>query len=471
MSGGGELKPRVPWPIPIPARRALVAIASLVVLVTVTGAHGRAQDVPVPTVDYDTDDDGLIEISTLAQLNAVRHDLNGDGTPTNNGSAAYAQAFPGGVEQMGCPGADGCLGYELTANLDFDTDGSGAADAGDAYWNNGAGWTPIGGAGSVEDSHRDFLIMRNPFLATFEGNGHTVANLFINTVRPFLGLFGYVGSDSTTGAVGEIRNLGLIDVNVAVRNYVGGLVGNNGGVITNSSVTGRVSMKPAQERAGKRLAQSGDFMGGLVGISEGAITASHSSARISGQDFVGGLVGENEGAITASHSSARISGQDFVGGLVGENEGAITASHATGHVSAEDTVGGLDEENRAVCVRQYRHPTGQVMLELPAGHVDRNETPAACAHREFEEETGLRIGDLQDLGSFLPVPALSGFRMHMFIGHNLSKGQAALEETEILEVVRIPIQELRQRILDDQYDHAGMISTVLIAWQRGLLPE
>ena len=61
--------------------------------------------------------------------------------------------------------------------------------------------------------------------------------------------------------------------------------------------------------------------------------------------------------------------------------------------------------------------------------------------------------------------------MHMFIGRNLSQGQAALEETEILEVVRIPIQELRQQILDDQYDHAGMINTVLIAWQRGLLPE
>ncbi len=135
------------------------------------------------------------------------------------------------------------------------------------------------------------------------------------------------------------------------------------------------------------------------------------------------------------------------------------------------TVLGLDDDNRAVCVRQYRHPTGQVMLELPAGHVDRNETPAACAHREFEEETGLRIGDLQDLGSFLPVPALSGFRMHMFIGRNLSQGQAALEETEILEVVRIPIQELRQQILDDQYEHAGMINTVLIAWQRRLLPE
>ena len=135
------------------------------------------------------------------------------------------------------------------------------------------------------------------------------------------------------------------------------------------------------------------------------------------------------------------------------------------------TVLGLDDDNRAVCVRQYRHPTGQVMLELPAGHVDRGETPAACAHREFEEETGLRIGDLQSLGSFVPVPALSGFRMHMFIGRNLSQGQTALDESEILEVVRVPLPELREQILADHHDHAGMISTVLIASQLGLLPE
>ena len=61
--------------------------------------------------------------------------------------------------------------------------------------------------------------------------------------------------------------------------------------------------------------------------------------------------------------------------------------------------------------------------------------------------------------------------MHMFIGRNLSQGEAALDESEILEVVRVPIGELREQILTDHYDHAGMISTVLIASQRGLLPE
>ena len=51
----------------------------------------------------------------------------------------------------------------------------------------------------------------------------------------------------------------------------------------------------------------------------------------------------------------------------------------------------LDEMDQAICVRQYRHPSGQVLLELPAGHLEPDELPASCAHREFEEETGLRL--------------------------------------------------------------------------------
>ena len=95
-------------------------------------------------VDYDADDDGLIEIGTLPQLDAVRHDLDGDGTPAPGQGAAYRAAFADAVDRLGCAAVDGCTGYELAADLDFDTNGSGGPDAGDAYWNGGAGWEPIG---------------------------------------------------------------------------------------------------------------------------------------------------------------------------------------------------------------------------------------------------------------------------------------------------------------------------------------
>ena len=73
-------------------------------------------------MDYDADDDGLIEVADLAQLNAIRWDLDGDGVASD---AGYATAFPDApTSDMGCP-ASGCTGYELMADLDLDTDGSG----------------------------------------------------------------------------------------------------------------------------------------------------------------------------------------------------------------------------------------------------------------------------------------------------------------------------------------------------------
>ena len=80
--------------------------------------------------NYDSDGDGLIEISSLAQLDAVHHDLNGNGIPDySDDAAAYVAAFPSPFDRMGCS-FEGCSGYELEADLDLDTNGSGDADAG-----------------------------------------------------------------------------------------------------------------------------------------------------------------------------------------------------------------------------------------------------------------------------------------------------------------------------------------------------
>ena len=118
------------------------------------------------STDYDTDNDGLIEVRTLAQLDAIRYDLNADGAVDGTDWQTHAAAFPQAALGMGCP--TGCSGFELTANLDFDTNGNGMADPGDAYWNSGSGWTPIG-------------LFPDEFTGTFEGNLKTISNLYINT--------------------------------------------------------------------------------------------------------------------------------------------------------------------------------------------------------------------------------------------------------------------------------------------------
>ena len=291
--------------------------------------------------DYDADNDGLIEIRNLAQLDAIRYDLDGDNRiSSDDDEDAYYSAFPDAITGMGCP-FDGCIGFELAANLDFDTNGNGHADAGDAYWNEAAGWEPIASRSGAT------------FTATFDGDGHTIANLYVDR-DVFVGLFGH------TEAGSDIRGVGLVSARVTGSRWAGGLVGYNIlGHITDSYVTGSVSgSSPVGGLVGENTGPitdsyfngnvNGDYenVGGLVGLNDspGGITSSYATGRVSGRGRVGGLVGSNGGgAITGSYATGSVTGSSPVGGLVGSNEddSTITSSYATGSVTGSSRVGGL----------------------------------------------------------------------------------------------------------------------------------
>ena len=335
-------------------------------------------------VDYDSDDDGLIEVSTLAQLDAIRWDLDGDGSPTD---AGYDRAFPGAADGMGCPSA-GCIGYELVADLDFDTDDSGGAGAGDAYWNGGAGWTPIGRGDG------------NGFSAVFEGNGRAVENLYVRTTDADAGLFSVIAEGGT------VRNVRLESVDVSGREQVGGLAGQSGGTISGIRVTGTVTGRnavgglvgasgatgvisdshgAASVTGTTTPSDGGRDVGGLVGVNRGAVQSSYATVSVSGRaDNTGGLVGFlNGGSIVASYASGPVSsGGSYVGGLVGSNWGNVTTSYAVGSVLAGGNVGGLVGHHGAGAVTasywdrqtsgQARSPAGQgkttAELQEPTGY-------------------------------------------------------------------------------------------------------
>ena len=316
---------------PDAAVQATAASASTPV---VTPMPGLTLPLPTPTQtfpasavggDYDHDNDGLIEVRSLAQLNVIRLDLYGSSRVNNADIVEYLAAFPGALDNMGCP-ADGCRGYELAANLDFDTNGNGRADAGDAHWNDGAGWEPISNGFHYSGHYRGYS-------STFEGNGYVIANLYIDRPDPHfpVGLFG--------GNTGTIRNVTLDGVDVTGGGHVGGLVGVNSlfdfrSAISGSTVTGMVS--------------GNDKVGGLVGSSgnNASISSNTASAAVSGNNHVGGLIGQNLGggsAISGSTANGAVSGNDYVGGLVGENHGNgnINGSKALGDVTGRVYVGGL----------------------------------------------------------------------------------------------------------------------------------
>ena len=281
------------------------------------------------TADYDSDNDGLIDIKTLAQLNAVRYDLDGNGDSTH---ADYIAAFPNrdttATGRMGCPLTDHdddtatakqatCTGYELMVDdLDFDADGDGTVEATELYSN----WTPIGTTAS-------------PFTATFKGNSNgatpkiaTISNLTISSISGIVstdaGLFG------ATSAAARIEGVGLVDVNVNIPTSsndtkIGALVGNNKGKIIACYSTGAIDA----------TAGSGSYAGGLVGYNTGTIDAAFSRATVdlemeagaiggSTNIYAGGLAGHNEGTLTATYAAGAVKGKGgsgYVGGLVGHN--------------------------------------------------------------------------------------------------------------------------------------------------------
>ncbi len=250
------------------------------------------QQVQVPPTDYDQDDDGLIEVSNLTQLHAIRWDLNGDGQPDKEAFAdAYYQAFPSAIANMGIPNNLKGQGYELTSDLDFDPNHNGHAEEADAFWNKGTGWEPIG-------------LFSNPFQAVLAGNGHTIHNLFQDqsAASRFAGKpSGLLGA---LGNRGQVVGLGLEEVDIKGVNWVGGIAGLSQGVISHCSVRGQVV--------------GVNSVGGLVGHNFGDIAHSFVQVEVSGVIGVSVFVGWNVGgSIESSSAQGRVNGATSAGDLVG----------------------------------------------------------------------------------------------------------------------------------------------------------
>ena len=360
------------------------------------GSVGAQGDV----VDYDRDDDGLIEISYLEQLDAVRWDLYGKGEPSDEG--AYRAAFPNAARNMGC--RELCAGYELTRSLDFRSAGSYASKAVNTNWIDGNGWLPIG----IEEG----------FNSMFEGNGHTIANLFINrrglTDTGSSGLFGWTGNMShisgirlasvhvsgqvNVGALAGINGGGMegcyADGKVSGDNRVGGLAGRNDGPVIRSYAGGDVSGnnrniggligenrgQVSGSHATGRVSGGTETIGGLVGRNEGLVVRSYASGDVSGNGRdIGGLIGENRGQVSGSHATGAVSGgTDGVGGLVGRNDGEVRASYAIGNVRAEGFSGGLVGNNQDSIIGSYA--TGNVSgINALGGLVGINANPSVVS--------------------------------------------------------------------------------------------
>ncbi len=126
----------------------------------------------------------------------------------------------------------------------------------------------------------------------------------------------------------------------------------------------------------------------------------------------------------------------------------------------------VDAGGAVLMVRQYRHTVGGWLLEVPAGKLSPGEEPATCAHRELEEEAGVRAGTLHELGSILVSPGFCDERIWLFLATDLTAGRQALKEDEVLSLERVPLAEAERRALAGELADAKSTCAILRAAAR-----
>jgi 8-oxo-dGTP pyrophosphatase MutT (NUDIX family) len=123
----------------------------------------------------------------------------------------------------------------------------------------------------------------------------------------------------------------------------------------------------------------------------------------------------------------------------------------------------LTAQGDVLLVRQYKHGVAQIVTELPAGMIDGDETPAACAVRELAEETGYTGSAPEFVRTFHADPTNATAHFHLFVVRDAVFTRAPeLDVTEDIEVGLAPIAEVRAMALDGRIAGASQVAAVLV---------
>jgi ADP-ribose pyrophosphatase len=128
----------------------------------------------------------------------------------------------------------------------------------------------------------------------------------------------------------------------------------------------------------------------------------------------------------------------------------------------------LHEDRRVEFVRQHRYPTGEVILELPAGKLDPGEEPVDCAGRELAEETGWKPIEIHELGSFFTTPGFTDEVLYAFIATPLEPApEVAQDPDEAIDNVSMTVEEALAACRSGEIKDSKTMATLLLAQLDG----
>lgn len=131
----------------------------------------------------------------------------------------------------------------------------------------------------------------------------------------------------------------------------------------------------------------------------------------------------------------------------------------------------LTSDGCVLMVRQFRYPHHAETLEIPAGKLESGEEPLQCAFRELKEEVGAETETLESLGALFPTPAYDEEVIYMYLANAVTETHTQeLDTDEFLDVVRIPLDEAVQMVMDDRIRDAktqiALLKTALLQQKK-----
>lgn len=141
--------------------------------------------------------------------------------------------------------------------------------------------------------------------------------------------------------------------------------------------------------------------------------------------------------------------------------GASTMHEVVRHPGAVAIVA-LDKSGKVLLIRQYRTALDRVVVEVPAGKIDPGETPEEAVHRELQEETGYKCGEIRRLASIAVAAGYSDEIIHIYMATDIEPGEADPDEDEFLTIEWIEIESLIDSVLDGRIEDSKTVISGLI---------
>ena len=124
-------------------------------------------------------------------------------------------------------------------------------------------------------------------------------------------------------------------------------------------------------------------------------------------------------------------------------------------------VAAVTNDNELYFVRQYRYPYKEVLLELPAGKLEKGEDPLEAGLRELREECGVVADEVISLGKIYPTVAYCSEKNYLFAAKGLTKTNQDLDEGEFLSVEKIKVEDATKMVMDGEISDAKTVALVL----------